>query len=105
MYAAVTDVSSVLRCRRRLAQAMGAAASVRDRRAIRTHHDQVVESGAAAEPALARYGGQRIASSRRRKEVDGDGRGDRGRSVAVAGESERAVGQREDEAAVTDAVA
>src|SRR5947209_18170144 len=65
----------------------------------------VVDSGAAADAALLRDGRQYIAFVRRRDEIDRAARRHRRQVVAVAGKGERAIGEREDEAAVADGVA
>src|SRR6266700_1725546 len=64
----------------------------------------VVDACAAADAALLRDGRQYIAFVRRRDEIDRAARRYRRQVVAVAGKRERAVGEREDEAAVADGV-
>jgi hypothetical protein len=76
----------------------------RDRRAGLVGNFDVVDAAAADQRALARRRGQHVALARRREELDRASRGHGVGVVAVAGEGERAVGQREHESAVTDRV-
>ena len=68
-------------------------------------HLDVVHAVAPDLRVLARGRGQHVALVRGRQELDRAAVGDRVRVVAVAGERERAVGQREHEAAMADRVA
>src|SRR5260370_40077833 len=76
----------------------------RDALAALVGHLDIVDPGAAADAALLGDGRQEIAFMRRCDEVDRAARSHRGQIVAVAGKRERAVGEREDEAAVADRV-
>ncbi len=81
------------------------AAKERDRLAVLVLHVDIVDAVAADERTLARRRGQHVAFARRREKLDRASGRHRIGVVAVAGERERAVGQREHEPAVADRMA
>ena len=68
-------------------------------------HDNVVDAEPTAQRLLLGLGDQHVAGADRRQELDRRAGGDRGAVAAVAGEGERRIGEREDEAAVAGVVA
>ena len=64
----------------------------------------IVDAGAPGRAALVRHGGQHVALTRRGDEVDRTPGRHGGQVIAIAGEREGTVGERENESAVADRV-
>ena len=81
------------------------AAEFGDHEAFLARHGDIIDAGAAGALALDRLRHQAIAEPRRVEEGNGAVLCDRALVVGIAGERKGGIGEREDIAAVTDAVA